>query len=78
MENDFFFEQSVRLKNYWIDCFFLYSMIWAFGSVLTCEARRQFNTWLHQVIRQKDEVRAQAEQLKEEEEIVKLISEQKK
>ena len=54
VENDFLFEQSVRNKNYWIDCFFLYSLIWAFGSILTDEARRHFNTWLHQVIEQKN------------------------
>ena len=61
IENDFLFEQSVRHKNMWIDSFFLYSLIWAFGSILTDEARRHFNTWLHQVIKQKDSARRDAE-----------------
>ena len=61
IENDFLFEQSVRHKNMWIDSFFLYSLTWAFGSILTEEARRHFNTWLHQVIKQKDSARRDAD-----------------
>ena len=61
IENDFLFEQSVRHKNMWIDSFFLYSLIWAFGSIVTDKARRHFNTWLHQVIKQKDSARRDAE-----------------
>ena len=53
-EADFTFEQSIRNKNLWVDSFFLYSLVWAFGSLLNEKARREFNTWLLTNIKTKD------------------------
>ena len=61
LENDFTFEQSIKQRNKWIDCFFLYSLVWAFGSILNEKARHHFNTWLHEAIESKDKSRRDAE-----------------
>lgn len=34
VDNDVLFELSIKNKNYWIDAFFIYSLVWAFGSLL--------------------------------------------
>lgn len=53
-ESDQMFENSVRHKNYWIDSFFLCALIWAFGSLLNEQGRREFNTWLLKALDDKD------------------------
>ena len=73
MENDTTFEQSLLKKNAWIDSFFLYSLTWAFGSILTEKARKHFNTWLHEQIKLKNEQRVQAEEARDKAEIDKLM-----
>ena len=60
------FEESIRNKNKWIDCLFLYSLIWAFGAILKENARREFNSWLHQQIEKKDLLRMKQNELSEE------------
>lgn len=60
VENDLLFELSIKNKNYWIDAFFLYSLVWAFGSILSEQGRREFNTWLLTQMKNKDEARREA------------------
>ena len=70
------FDESVRRKNIWIDCFFLYSLIWSFGSVMTEQARKYFNTWLHQQIELKNQQRYEAQLASDEVEIEKILEAQ--
>ena len=58
------FEASIRKKELWIDCFFIYSLIWAFGSVLTETAKKGFSNWLKKTIKEKDEEKALYERRK--------------
>ena len=51
------FESSIRFKNKWIDSFFIYSLIWAFGSVLTEPAKREFSNWLKKTLKEASEER---------------------
>ena len=51
------FEVATRCKGKWIDAFFLYSMIWAFGSILTENAKREFSNWLKKILKEKDDER---------------------
>ena len=51
------FEVATRCKAKWIDAFFLYSMIWAFGSILTENAKREFSNWLKKILKEKDDER---------------------
>lgn len=54
VEVEALFEASLKNKNLWIDSFFLYSMVWAFGSLLNDAGRREFNSWLHWQLKSKD------------------------
>lgn len=40
------FENSIRFKQLMVDSFFMYSLIWAFGSFLTRDAKVEFNVWI--------------------------------
>ena len=52
-ENDTLFEASLKNMPHWIDCMFLYSMIWAFGSILTEEAKKEFELYLRKIFEEK-------------------------
>ena len=54
VENDLLFELSIKNKNFWIDSFFLYSLVWAFGSLLNEGGRKEFNVWLLTQMKNKD------------------------
>ena len=54
VDNDVLFELSIKNKNYWIDAFFLYSLVWAFGSLLNEQGRKEFNLWLVTQMKNKD------------------------
>ena len=41
-----------------MDAFFLYSLTWAFGSLLNEEGRSEFNLWLLTVLRENDATKA--------------------
>ena len=45
-ENEVLFEASLKHMPKWLDSMFLYSMIWAFGSILTVEGRAEFSAYL--------------------------------
>ena len=38
---------------HWVDSMFLYSLIWAFGSILTEEAKKEFEAHLRKVFHEK-------------------------
>ena len=52
-ENEALFEASIKHMPKWLDSMFLYSMIWAFGSILTVEARAEFTTYLRKLFKAK-------------------------
>ena len=60
------FEASLKSKNAWIDSFFLYSLVWAFGSLLNDAGRREFNAWLLWQIKSKDKSRRERQRKFEE------------
>ena len=53
------FEASISQKQLWIDSFFIYSLIWAFGSILTHRARQDFDRWLKKQFEKKEADRAE-------------------
>ena len=67
-EDEALFESSIRFKKLWIDSFFIYALIWAFGSILTDAAKNDFNKWLLKCFEQRElELeRLEQERLKEE------------
>ena len=68
-ENDTLFEASLKHMANWLDSMFLYSMIWAFGSILTDEAKAEFEAHLHKVFHAKAQRdKALSEQRRTEEE----------
>ena len=40
------FESSIKHKQLWIDSFFIFALIWAFGSLLSSEGKILFDKWL--------------------------------
>ena len=46
-----------------MDAFFLYSLTWAFGSLLNLEGRSEFNMWLLTVLKDNDAMK-EAKKLK--------------
>lgn len=48
------FENSLKHMQLWVDSFFLYAMIWAFGSMLTYEGRNLFDKWLQGCFEQRE------------------------
>lgn len=48
------FEQSIANKQLWVDSFFLYALVWAFGSILTNKAKYEFDRWLKQIFTKKE------------------------
>ena len=65
-------ENSLRHKQLWVDSFFVYALVWGFGSLLTPEAKFDFDRWLKKCFDQKDIDR---EARQKEEESVKMDSE---
>ena len=47
------FEASITNMSHWMDCFFIYSMIWAFGSILTDEAKIEFDIHIKTIFAEK-------------------------
>jgi hypothetical protein len=45
-DSDQGFIDSIRLKRYWIHSFFLFSVIWSFGSILKDEYKGEFEDWI--------------------------------
>ena len=45
-EEEILFENSIRHKELWVDSFFIYAIIWAFGSILTEHAKVEFDRWI--------------------------------
>ena len=60
-------EQSVLNKNEWIDSMFIFSLIWAFGSILTNDAKVEFNKWLMTCMNEKE-----AQQLQRQKEFLEM------
>ena len=54
-ELDHLVEQSIRSKDLWIDCFFVYALVWSFGSILKEEARAEFNDYVLETLREKEQ-----------------------
>jgi len=40
----------MKQKHYWIDCFFVQSLIWSFGSILKEPYKKEFEMWLKDTI----------------------------
>ena len=40
------FFNSIKNKSLWVDSFFMYAIIWAFGSILNKESKQEFDHWL--------------------------------
>ena len=45
-DDDLLFESSIKYKQLWIDSFFIFALIWAFGSLLNSEGKTVFDKWL--------------------------------
>lgn len=45
-EEEITFENSVRYKALWVDSLFILAIIWTFGSIMTDEAKPEFDKWL--------------------------------
>ena len=47
------FEASLKHMPHWIDSMFIYSVIWAFGSILTEEAKKEFEIHIRKIFHDK-------------------------
>ena len=45
-DDESLFENSIKHKQLWIDSFFIFALIWAFGSLLSSEGKTMFDKWL--------------------------------
>ena len=48
------FEASIKGLATWVDSFFIYAMIWAFGSILTDEAKKEFDIHFKKIFANKE------------------------
>ena len=53
-EEDNLFEDSLKYKKLWIDSFFVYALVWAFGSLLTLESKNEFDKYIKSVFATRD------------------------
>ena len=46
-ENGQVFINSIRFKKEWLQCFFLFAVIWSFGVNLRDDKKQQFEEWMY-------------------------------
>ena len=52
-EHEELFEASLKNMPLWIDSMFVYSLIWAFGSILTLDAKKEFDIHMRKIFHDK-------------------------
>ena len=57
VESETLIEFSIKFKDQWVDSFFIFALVWSFGSILNEDAKRQFDVWIRDEIKKNEEDR---------------------
>jgi hypothetical protein len=55
VESDTMIEQSIKHKDEWVDAFFIFALVWSFGSILNESAKKKFDLWIRDEIKKNEE-----------------------